>query len=154
MTSKNVARDVHLRSDIEEIVARFYAAVLKDPIVGFIFTDVAKIDLEHHLPVIVDFWADSLFHEGRYSGNPLRKHLELHEVVALKPGHFTRWLYLFNRAVDEAHAGANAETMKRRAERVAKSISAAITAQKRRNVRLTIEDYQGNRAGLPESSDK
>ena len=131
-------KDVLERTDIEDIVARFYAVMLKDPIIGFIFTDVAKIDLEHHLPVIVDFWADILFKENRYHGNPLRKHLDIHEKMPLTPGHFTRWLFLFSKAVDEQHAGKNAEAMKHRAEMVAKSISASITAQKRGDMNLVL----------------
>ena len=131
-------KDVTTKEDIEKIVAQFYDAMLKDPIVGFIFTDIVKIDLEHHLPIIVNFWADSLFKENQYKGNPLRKHLDINEKLPLKPGHFTRWLYLFEKAVDENHKGNNAQEMKRRAEMVAKSFSAAITDQKRNDMNLTL----------------
>lgn len=131
-------KDVSNRTDIEEIVARFYDAALKDPIVGFIFTDIAKIDLELHLPIIVNFWSDSLFRENSYFGNPLKKHLEISAQLPLKPGHFTRWLYLFNKTVDESFAGEMAEQMKQKAEMVAKSISAAITDQKRSEMTLTL----------------
>ncbi len=130
--------DVINRADIEDIVTRFYQTMLDDPIVGFIFTDVAKIDLEHHVPVIVNFWADIIFNERTYSGNPMRKHLEIHQKLPLVPGHFTRWLYLFNRAIDEKHAGANAEQMKHRAEMVAKSISAVISDMKRADMNLVL----------------
>ncbi|GHA02181.1 hypothetical protein GCM10008090_09330 [Arenicella chitinivorans] len=133
--SKN---DVLDRTDIEDIVARFYADMLKDPIVGFIFTDVAKIELDHHLPVIVNFWMDVVFGGRHYDGNPLRKHLELHQKIPLRPGHFTRWLYLFERAVDAQHAGDNADKMKQRAEMVAKSISAAIVQGRRRDMQLVL----------------
>ena len=131
-------KDVTTKEDIEKIVAQFYDAMLKDPIVGFIFTDIVKIDLEHHLPIIVNFWADSLFKENHYKGNPLKKHLDINEKLPLKPGHFTRWLYLFEKAVDENHKGDNARDMKRRAEMVAKSFSAAITNQKRKDMNLVL----------------
>jgi len=131
-------KDVIDRDDLAEIIARFYEVMLKDPIVGFIFTDVVNIELEHHLPVIVDFWADSLFKGRRYSGNPLQKHLEINQQIPLKPGHFTRWLYLFDQAVDAKHAGPNADAMKVKAEMVAKSISAAISKQKRADMQLTL----------------
>lgn len=131
-------KDVLQRSDIEDIVARFYEVVLKDPVVGFIFTNVANIDLEHHLPVIVDFWDDSLFKQHNYHGNTLQKHLDLHQKLPLKPGHFTRWLYLFNAAIDSNYQGENAALMKARAERVAKSISAALTKGKRGEMNLTL----------------
>ncbi|MFT5571922.1 MAG: hemoglobin [Cryomorphaceae bacterium] len=145
MLDSNGLKDVRQREDIQDIVARFYAVMLKDPIVGFIFTDIVKIDLEHHLPIIVDFWSDSLFRENRYHGNPLQKHLEIHRKVPLKPGHFTRWLYLFKQAVDEKHAGENAATMKLRAEMVANSISAKITEQKRSDVTLTLESLSAKK---------
>jgi len=131
-------KDVSNRTDIEEIVAHFYDSVLKDPIVGFIFTDIAKIDLELHLPIIVNFWCDTLFRENNYVGNPLKKHLEISEKMPLKPGHFTRWLYLFNKTIDERFVGECAQAMKQKAEMVAKSISAAITDQKRSQMNLTL----------------
>ena len=135
--------DVIDRADIEDIVARFYQSVLKDPIIGFIFTDIAKIDLPEHLPIIVDFWADSLFGSKEYSGNTLRKHTDIHQKMPLRPGHFTRWLFLFNKAVDDQHSGPNADQMKRRAEMVAKSISAAITENKRANMNLVLNKSDG-----------
>ncbi|RBP48366.1 group III truncated hemoglobin [Arenicella xantha] len=131
-------KDVLERADIEDIVARFYQAMLDDPIIGYIFTDVAKVDLAHHLPVIVNFWTDIIFKSKNYTGNPLRKHHELHQKIPLTPGHFTRWLYLFNKAVDASHAGENCEAMKRRAEMVAKSISAAVGQQKRQDMTLVL----------------
>ena len=133
-------QDVRTRADIERIIASFYDATLADPIIGFIFTDVAKIDLDEHLPIINDFWEDALLRSSdkKYHGNTLAVHLHLAEKIALRPGHFTRWLYLFERAVDESNAGLVAEKMKQRARSVAKSISAALTAGKRGNMKLTL----------------
>jgi hemoglobin len=131
-------KDVTDRSDIEDIVARFYNAMLKDPIVGFIFTDVAKIQLDQHLPIIVDFWSDSLFRESNYTGNPLQAHMDIHQKIPLRPGHFTRWLFLFEKAVNESHDGVNARRMIDRAELVAKSISAALVKSKRGEMNLVL----------------
>ena len=131
-------KDVTQRADIEDIVARFYDAVLADPIVGFIFTDIAEIQLEHHLPIIVDFWDDIVFTEGVYKGNPLQKHLDIHHKMPLRPGHFTRWLFLFDKAVKEHHIGDNAQKMLDRAELVAKSISAALIKAKRGDMNLVL----------------
>ena len=131
-------KDVLERADIEDIVTRFYEAMLKDPIVGFIFTDVAKIHLEEHLPIIVDFWSDVVFKQKSYQGNTLQKHLDIHQKMPLKPGHFTRWLYLFDKAVNDRHQGKNARLMVDRAELVAKSISAAIVKAKRSDMKLRL----------------
>jgi len=132
--------DVQDRVDITNIVTRFYDAMLQDSIIGFIFTDVAKIDLEEHLPIIIDFWEDSLFRTRHYEGNTLRKHLDISAKMALTPGHFTRWLYLFNQAVEKDHAGPNVDRMKYRAEMVAKAISAAITDGKKTDMNLVLKN--------------
>ncbi|MBX2847605.1 MAG: group III truncated hemoglobin [Acidiferrobacterales bacterium] len=130
--------DVLSENDVEEIVKRFYDEMLEDPIVGFIFTEVAKIDLEHHLPIINNFWTDILFKRKTYRGNALQKHVELNRMIRLKEGHFTRWLFLFRKAVDKNHAGVNAELMKTRAEMVAKTISATISERKKSDMHLTL----------------
>lgn len=134
--------DVQYRADIEKIVAQFYADALDDPIIGFIFTDVAKIDLASHLPVVVDFWDDVVFPKkigGKiYSGNTLAVHVQLAELLPLRPGHFTRWLHLFNRALDD-YAGPNTDLMRLRAESVAKSISASLANRKRGDMKLTLD---------------
>ncbi len=132
--------DVLARTDIEQIVQRFYARMLEDSIIGFIFTDVAKIQLEQHLPIIVDFWHDVLFKGKLYRGNALQKHLQLNQLISLKPGHFTRWLSLFHAAVDEHHTGENADKMKQRAELVADAISSAIGERKKGEVRLVLPE--------------
>jgi len=142
-------KDVTQRADIEDIVARFYEVMLKDPIIGFIFTDVAKIHLESHLPIIVDFWEDSLFLQGplaerKYNNNTLQKHLEINAKMPLKSGHFTRWLYLFEQAVLQNHQGDNVKRILSRAEIVAKSIAAAITNQKRGNIDLVLPKTKKN----------
>jgi hemoglobin len=131
-------KDVLDRSDVADIVARFYDAMLKDPVVGFIFTDITKIDLDHHLPIIVDFWCDNLFAQKIYKGNTLQKHLDVHQKISLRPGHFTRWLFLFSKAVNRDHEGENAVLMIERAERVAASIAAALVNGKRSDQQLVL----------------
>ena len=128
------SNDVLDRADIKDIVERFYQTMLKDPIVGYLFTDIARIDLDHHLPIVTDFWADILFKERSYKGNPLAKHQDLHKKVPLRPGHFTRWLYLFNQAVDARHCGKNASLMKKTAEGIAKTIAASLVSGKRKDL--------------------
>ena len=134
--NKVSTKDIKNRADIDLIVREFYELLLVDSIVGFIFSDVARIDLESHLPIIVNFWSDIVFAGSKvkptrlYHGNTLAKHLELNRLIALKPGHFTRWLYLFNKALEQNFSGSNAKLMKDRAASVAQSISAAITERK------------------------
>ncbi len=132
--------DVINRVDIDDIVSRFYQAMLQDPIIGYIFTDVAKIDLESHLPIIGDFWEDALFGSDLYQRNTMQKHLEIHDQLPLTPGHFTRWLFLFEQAVNTNHHGENAIRMLKIAERVAKTIAAALSKQKRTGLTLSLKE--------------
>src|SRR5918994_2331771 len=44
--------DIGSRADCERLVRSFYGRALEDPIIGFIFVDVAKLDLKAHLPGI------------------------------------------------------------------------------------------------------
>ena len=138
-----ITNDVTERADIDDIVTRFYQMLLDDPIIGYIFTDVVKINLESHLPIIVDFWQDSLFANTlatrRYTGNTLQKHLAIHAQIPLRAGHFTRWLYLFEKAVSAKHAGQNTDKMRHKAQIVAQSIAAAISQQKRNQQQLVLE---------------
>lgn len=114
--------DIRTRTDIDLIMRVFYERALADEVIGYIFKDVAKIDLEHHLPIIGAFWETMLFQSGSYSAygrNPLEVHAALHLKSPLKAEHFRRWLELFERSVDEEFAGERAEYLKMRAHSIA-----------------------------------
>jgi hemoglobin len=117
-----VKRDIENRDDIDRLMVGFYTAALADEKIGFIFKDVAKLDLESHLPVIGDFWETILFQNGvyaRYGRTPLMVHGELNEKTPLLFDHFTRWLELFEAAVDGDFEGPNADFIKSRAHAIA-----------------------------------
>lgn len=87
-----------------------------------IFTTVAQLNLEHHLPIIGDFWETLLFGTGSYQKhgrNPLQIHRALHLKSPLEFGHFNRWLEIFNETVDETFAGTRADFIKLRANAIA-----------------------------------
>ena len=111
-------RDIESRDDIEQLVRAFYGKALTDPIIGFIFTDVAKLDLEAHVPTITSFWETVLLDAKSYSGGAFRPHAELHMKVGLREGHFERWLQLWFGTVDELFAGEKANQAKIHALRV------------------------------------
>ncbi len=67
-------RDIETRDDIELLMQAFYKKVMKDEMIGFIFTDVAQLDLAHHLPIITDFWENVLFNSGIYNRNAMLPH--------------------------------------------------------------------------------
>ena len=115
-------KDIENRADIDLLMQRFYTKATADSEIGYIFTDVAKLDLGHHLPIIGDFWETLLFRTGdyaRYGRNPLQVHGELNEKTPLKPAHFRRWLQLFEASVDELFSGMRADFIKMRAEAIA-----------------------------------
>lgn len=112
-------RDVATRTDIDQIMAAFYDKLLKDSNINYIFTDVAKIDLETHLPHIADFWEQNILGTGNYRNNVLRIHLDLNDKSPLNATHFLTWLTHFNQTVDAHFIGEKAELMKTRALSIA-----------------------------------
>lgn len=115
-------RDIETREDIDLLMRRFYERALADDVIGFIFTDVAKLDLDHHLPVIGDFWETIVFQTpvyAKHGRNPLQVHGELNTKTELLPEHFKRWLEIFRETVNELFAGERADFMMMRAESIA-----------------------------------
>ena len=110
--------DIESRDDCERLVRAFYERALEDPIIGFIFVDVAKLDLEAHVPRITSFWETVLLGARSYSGGAFRPHAELHAKVRLREGHFAQWLSLWCSMVDELFAGDRAALAKVHAHRV------------------------------------
>ena len=119
-------RDIATPEDIDQLVAAFYAKLLKDPIVGFFFNDIARIDLEEHLPKISAFWQQQLLGRPGYRGQTFAVHGALQKQVALTGGHFHRWLFLFDQTIDELFVGSLAETAKTRARNIAGSMQQAL----------------------------
>jgi hemoglobin len=115
----SAARDISSREDIELVVQKFYELLLVDDLVGFLFTEVVHLNLEEHLPKLVDFWEDQLFATNNYAGNPLRVHMDLHLKEPLRKAHFNRWLLHFNQTIDSHFTGMKAHLMKSRAQSVA-----------------------------------
>lgn len=113
--------DVEDRADCERLVRAFYGRALSDPIIGWIFTDVAKLDVEAHVPQIASFWETILLGTKSYQGTPFAPHAALHAQVGLRAGHFGRWLALWSETVDELFAGERAELAKAHALRVAQA---------------------------------
>ena len=121
-------RDIETRDDCERLVRAFYAQALTDPIIGFIFVDVAKLDVEAHVPAIASFWETILLGAQSYGGGAFRPHAELHAKVPLRSGHFERWLVLWRATVDQLFAGERAELAKAHAQRVAQAFHRRLEA--------------------------
>ncbi|MEO8647986.1 MAG: group III truncated hemoglobin [Acidobacteriota bacterium] len=114
--------DINNRADIDLLMRDFYSRAMMDDEIGFLFTDVAKLDLDEHLPVIGDFWETMLFQTGNYAKhgrNPLQVHAALNEKSPLLIEHFDKWLAIFTSVVDASFAGERAEYIKMRARSIA-----------------------------------
>lgn len=101
--------DITAPEDVDQLVRAFYGRVLKDELLSPYFAD---IDLGHHLPRMVAFWALILLDQEGYKGNVYDKHAHL----KVDNSHFDRWVGLFSRTVDEHFAGEKAELAKQRAK--------------------------------------
>jgi hemoglobin len=115
----NEKKDIQNREDLLHLVTRFYEKLLSDNSISYLFTDVAKIDLQHHLPVLVDFWDAILFQSDTYRKNAMQPHLDLHKQSALQKQHFETWLRYFKDSVDEFFEGEKAFQAKERATSIA-----------------------------------
>ncbi|MEP7277919.1 MAG: group III truncated hemoglobin [Bacteroidota bacterium] len=112
-------RDITTRDDIYYLMECFYAKALPDETIGYFFTEVVKMDLASHLPVITDFWEMVLLGGNQYKKNAIAVHVHLNQLSAMQEKHFTRWLQLFTTTVDALFAGDHAELAKQRAHSIA-----------------------------------
>jgi hemoglobin len=126
MTMSTGLSDIETRSDCERLVRAFYGRALVDPVIGWIFVDVAQLDVEAHVPRIASFWETILLGAQSYSGGAFRPHAALHARVPLRAGHFERWLWLWRTTVDDLFAGERAELAKSHAARVAQAFHARL----------------------------
>ena len=108
--------DIQSSKDIRLLVDSFYGNAKKDPLLGPTF-EQAISDWEEHLPTMYQFWERLLFGLSDYSGNPFQKHLNL----SLGKEHFTIWVKIFIRTIDENFSGLKAEEAKRLAKNIAGS---------------------------------
>lgn len=115
--------DIRNRTDIADLVTGFYTRAFADPVLGPIFTEIAKMDLEAHMPIMCDFWETVLFQAGLYRRNAFDVHLVLHGKVSLTPSLFQRWLDIWEGTVDDLFEGDKAIQAKIQAGRIAGSIS-------------------------------
>jgi hemoglobin len=101
---------------LQRLVQTFYGKARQDDLIGPIFARVE--DWEKHIAAITEFWASVALLTGTYQGRPLAAHLPLD----LQPGHFLRWLALFEQTVREICPPEGAALLIEKAHRIAKSL--------------------------------
>jgi hemoglobin len=114
--------DLETRADIDRLLRHFYSRAMVDEVIGYLFTEVAHLDLEQHLPQIGNFWEQVLLQRPVYIGQPIAVHLPLHEAATLQPQHFQRWFSIWAEAIDDLFVGEMATQAKRRAAVIAETM--------------------------------
>jgi hemoglobin len=112
-------KDIGSREDIEFLVNEFYSKVRKNETLDYIFDEIIKINWDHHIPILVNFWETILLDKTSYYNNTMGVHFEVNQKIKLEPLHFTAWLSLFDATVDENFQGEKASLAKKRAHSIA-----------------------------------
>lgn len=108
-------KDIQNQDDLYLLVDEFYKKLLLDESISYFFTDVVKIKIEEHLPILVTFWSQLLFDTGGYTNNLTNIHLDINKKKYLSPELFTIWMNHFNSTVNEHFKGENSEKIKTQA---------------------------------------
>jgi hemoglobin len=108
---------------ISLLVDHFYGAIREDALFGPIFAEKIK-DWPLHLARMKDFWASVMLESGRYSGNPMQKHIA---IGGIGGAHFERWHALWDQALMEiAPNAAVGERFREAAQRIGESLLTGI----------------------------
>ena len=112
-------KDIKNRADIFLLVSTFYEKVRKDALLGPFFNETIQ-DWEEHLERLTTFWESNLFLKTKYSGNPLKAHVNVDEKFnhTISQMHFGTWLQLWFQTIDDLFAGDYAEIAKSRARKM------------------------------------
>ena len=115
--------DLDSRSEIHDLVVRFYREVALDDLLGPIFEEVAEVDWTTHIPKLIDFWCRVLLGEPGYDGWFLAAHQRVDAEARFEPAFFDRWLTLFVGAVDAEWTGPVADEAKAHARHMARVLA-------------------------------
>jgi hemoglobin len=119
--------DIETREHLEIMLTAFYQKVFKDDLISHFFTEVVPLDLNHHLPLITDFWESVLLNAQGYKRNVMEIHLNINKKSALTKEHLDRWVQLFTATVDQFFEGSKATLAKQRAQSIATMMNIKIS---------------------------
>ena len=122
--------DIQNQDDLYLLVDEFYKKLLSDDSISYIFTDVVKIKIEEHLPILVTFWSQAILGTGGYTKNLTQIHLDVNDKEHLTPELFRIWLNHFNNSVDEKFKGEKAEQIKTQALNIGTIMQIKIAQEK------------------------
>ncbi|MBJ2122956.1 group III truncated hemoglobin [Flavobacterium sp. IB48] len=112
-------KQIENRADVSFLVHQFYDKIRADQEIGFYFNEMIS-DWDAHLEKLTDFWETNLFGVRKYKGNPHEVHNEVdaHFDEKITPNEFGIWLNHWFQTIDEHFEGENADTLKRRAQKM------------------------------------
>jgi len=110
--------------EIRALVETFYAKVREDELLGPVFARHLDGAWPAHLDRMVDFWATVLLGAASFRGDPVARHAALPEIG---PGHFDRWLELFEETLRERFSEPTARDILGRAMRMRRTLENAST---------------------------
>lgn len=123
-------RDIQDQENLYKVVDEFYKKLLADRAISYIFTDVVKVKLEEHLPLLVTFWSQAILGTGGYFNNLTQIHLDVNAKSFLSKELFEIWLYHFEAAINENFIGINCERMKNQAHNLSTIMQIKIAKEK------------------------
>ncbi len=122
-------KEIQNQQDLYFLVDEFYKKLLDDNQINYIFTDVVKIKIEEHLPILVTFWSQMILGTGGYTNNLTDIHLKVDKLEHLTPELFGIWISHFNKTVDENFIGNNATEIKLQAKNLSIILQIKIAKQ-------------------------
>lgn len=125
-------KDLTTADDIKLLVNSFYEKVGQDELIGYIFTDVAKVNWDLHLPKMYDFWEAVLLGEKGFKGNTMEVHFKINQAHPLEEKHFERWKAIFFATLDEYFDGPKTAEAKQKAQSIADLMQFKIGSQNKR----------------------
>ena len=111
--------DIGTTEDVTLLVEKFYEKLMQHDSFKDIFNKMENFSWETHIPVMVSFWENILFANNKYQGNPMIKHMQLHQRTTLTTELFDEWIVIWKATINENFAGSNSEAAKKRAEQIA-----------------------------------
>jgi hemoglobin len=104
------------KENLNKMVVKFYAAVLKDEIVAPFFIEKLGDNLgtflwKTHIELLTNFWASLALGDTTYKGNPFTPHLR---VKGLQRKTFEQWLKIFFETVESIYEPEITEMFRRR----------------------------------------
>jgi hemoglobin len=113
-------KDIQNRDDVSLLVNTFYTKIRANEELGPIFNNAIS-DWDSHLIHLTNFWESQLFRKNVFSGNPLKKHVEVDENNnnQLTNDLFGLWLQFWLGTIDELFEGELADLAKDRARNIA-----------------------------------